>query len=537
MPSLTTSSGAATPKAPGIVQQAGGSLTRRDALRFLQRTTFGPTPDEVDDLLAVGVDAWLDRQLATGPVGSHLGRRIERGATMPSIWETFLAAPDQLRKRFAYALSQIFVASEIVVGNERIAAYADLLEQHCFGTYRELLEHITRSQAMGQYLTYEFNQRADEYLGTVPDENYAREIMQLFSIGLWELNPDGSRKLDDGGDPIPTYGPEDIGGLARVFTGFSMPYGDITVFSRPMVSDDGFSREWHEKGEKRFLGATIAADAGRTLDQSVALALDVIAAHPNVGPFLGRQLIQRLVTSNPSPAYVARVSAVFDDDGRGVRGNLAAVLRAVVTDDEAFPADPPPAFGKIREPVLRFTNVLRAFRVSCTAHPWPLHSLADRATALGQQPYRATSVFNFYRPGYVPPRTAIGDAGLVAPELQITDETTTIGWLNYLQTFLMQPPRSGNAVIEFDVADLLALAPDLTVTEAQAAAVVDEVAARLCPFGLDGDIKRQIVDAVRGVANPNLAPGDTNNRTRLLRERVMGAVLLVAASTDFIHDR
>ncbi len=531
------SSGWATPKAPAAFQQAAGSLTRRDAIRFLQRTTFGPTPDDVDELLGLGIDGWLDRQLALRPDRTHLSRRIERGSTMPSIWETFLSAPDRLRKRYAYALSQIFVASEIVVGNERIANHADLLEEHCFGTYRDLLEHITRSQAMGQYLTYAGNQRADESRGTVPDENYAREIMQLFSIGLWELNPNGTRKLDGAGNPIPTYGADDILGLARVFTGFSMPYGDLTVFSRPMVSDDGFSGEWHEKGEKRFLGTTIAADPNRTLDQSLAIALDTIAAHPNVGPFIGRQLIQRLVTSNPSPAYVARVSAVFDDDGGGVRGNLAAVLRAIVTDDEALPSDPPADFGKIREPVLRFTTVLRALRVSCTAQPWPLYSLADRAAALGQQPYEATSVFNFYRPGYVPPRTAIGDAGLVAPELQITDETTTIGWLNYLQAFLMQPPQGGNAVIGFDIDDLLAIAPDLTVTDGQAAAIVDAVAARLCPFGLDAGTRSVIVDAVRGVSNPNIAPGDTTNRTQLFRERVMGAVVLVAASTDFIYDR
>ncbi|MEM9562013.1 MAG: DUF1800 family protein [Actinomycetota bacterium] len=530
-PSLSPSPALAAAK------QTDRSLSRAEAVRFLQRTTFGPTPEEASELGRIGIDAWLDRQLATQPDRTHLARRIDNGSTLPSIWQTYLSATDQLRKRFAYALSQIFVASEIVVGNERIADFADVLEANCFGTYRNLLERITRSQAMGQYLTYERNQRADEYRGTVPDENYAREIMQLFSIGLWELNADGTRRLDSGGNPIPTYDTDDIIGLARVFTGFEMPYGPLTVFAKPMRTDGGFTREWHEKGEKRFLGATIAADPNRTLDQSVDLALDVIAAHPNVGPFLGRQLIQRLVTSNPTPAYVARVSAVFDDDGGGTRGNLAAVLRAIVTDPEATEPDPPATAGKIREPVLRFTAIARALRVSCTAEPWPLFSLADRATAIGQQPYEATSVFNFYRPGYVPPRTAIGDAGLVAPELQITDETTTIGWINFLQGFLMQPPQSGNARIELDIGDLLALAPDLTVTRAQAEAIVDEVAARLCPFGLDRRARDRIVEAVEGVANPDLAPGDTRNRDQLLRERVMGTVLLVAATTDFINDR
>ncbi|MEL6981168.1 MAG: DUF1800 family protein, partial [Actinomycetota bacterium] len=238
MPSSSTLS----PHLLGASQPAAAALGRPETVRFLQRTTFGPSPEDVIELQSLGVEAWLDRQLATPPERTHLERRIEHGSTIPSIWETYLSAPDQLRKRFAYALSQIFVASEIVVGNERIANYADVLEANCFGTYRNLLEQITRSQAMGQYLTYERNQRADANRGTVPDENYAREIMQLFSIGLWELNPNGTRKLDSNAEPIPTYGSEDIIGLARVFTGFEMPYGDLTVFARPMRTDGGFTQ-------------------------------------------------------------------------------------------------------------------------------------------------------------------------------------------------------------------------------------------------------------------------------------------------------
>ncbi len=518
-------------------QRSGGSLSRAEAVRFLQHTTFGGSPEDVAELRSIGVDAWLDQQIARQPDRTHLDRRIQYGGTVQSIWETYLSADDQLRKRYAYALSQIFVASSIVVGNERMANFADLLEAHCFGTYRELLERVTRSQAMGQYLTYESNQRADPNRGTVPDENYAREIMQLFSIGLWELNADGTQRLDGSGQPIPTYDTDDIVGLARVFTGFEQPFGDITVFAQPMRTDGGFTQEWHEKGEKRFLGAVIPADGSRTLDQSVAMALDIIAAHPNVGPFIGKQLIQRLVTSNPSPAYVARISAMFDNDGNGVRGNLAAVLRAIVTDDEACSTSPADDFGKIREPVLRFTSVVRALRITSTGQPWPLFSLADRAASLGQQPFEAPSVFNFYRPGYTPPRTAIGDAGLVAPELQVTDETTTIAWINFLQQFLMQPPQGGGAEIRLDLDELIAFAPDLTVSQQQADAMVDEIAARLCPFGLAGDVRSRIVDAVRGAANPNIAPGDENNRRQLLRERAAGAVVLVAATTDFIHER
>ena len=519
------------------VTSTSTTLTEAEATRFLQRATFGPRPGDVQQLRQTGIEPWLDAQLAMPPNGTHLGRRIEHGGTIPSIWESYLSAPDQLRKRFAYALSQIFVVSGNVVGNERLAGFADLLETHCFGTYRNLLEQVTRSQAMGQYLTYESNQRADPARGTVPDENYAREILQLFSIGLWQLRINGRQKRDTAGQPIPTYDNDDIVGLARVFTGFSMPYGDLSVFTQPMISDDGFAQEWHEKGEKRFLGAVIPADDSRTLDQSVAMALDVIADHPNVGPFISRQLIQRLVTSNPTGGYVRRVARVFNDDGAGVRGNLAAVLRAILLDEDAWREPPRGRFGKVREPVLRFTTVVRALDISCTSNPWPMFSLTDRSNALGQQPFGSPSVFNFFRPGYTPPNTRLGERGFVAPELQIADETTTIGWINFLQQFLMQPPQAGAVRIELAIDDLVALAPDLTVSNAQATALVDEVIGRLCPRGLQARQRRRIVAAVQAAANPNIAPNDAYNREQLVRGRVMGAVVLVAATTDFIHER
>lgn len=520
-----------------VTAQLSSTLTRADATRFLQRATFGPSPEDVDRLVDIGIEAWLDDQLATAPVGSHLGRRIEHGGTVPSIWESYLSAPDQLRKRFAYALSQIFVISGNVVGNERVASYADLLEAHCFGSYRNLLEQVTRSQAMGQYLTYENNQRADPARGTVPDENYAREILQLFSIGLWERNLNGRLRRDAQGNPIPTYDNDDIVGLARVFTGFSMPYGPLSVFAEPMVSTGGFATEWHEKGEKRFLGQVIPANPNQTLDQSVTAALDIITGHRNVGPFICQQLIQRLVTANPTPGYVRRVARVFNNDGSGNRGNLAAVLRAILLDAEAWRSPQWGRFGKVREPVLRFTTITRSLRIAATGTPWPIFSLADRANALGQQPYEAPSVFNFYRPGYTPPNTRLGERGFVAPELQITDETTTIGWINFLQQFLMDPPQAGPVRIELQLDDLIALTPDLTVTAAQAEALVTEVTGRLCPDGLQPIQRRRIVAAIQGASNPNIAPGDTYNRDRLLRGRVVGAIVMVAATTDFIHEK
>ncbi|MEL6892608.1 MAG: DUF1800 family protein, partial [Actinomycetota bacterium] len=340
--------------ATSALAAAPTTLTRADAVRFLQRATLGPRPADVTHLLDIGIDAWFAEQFTRTMPASHLDRRLAHGNAINAIWEGLLAGPDQLRKRVGYALSQIFVAAHPAVSNLRICAYADLLEAHAFGTYRALLEHVTRSQAMGQYLTYERNRAADARRGSVPDENYAREVMQLFSIGLWELRRNGSRRTDGAGEPIPTYDTEDILGLARVFTGFENPRADDNprIYAQPMTSDGEFADRWHERGEKRFLGALIPASETRTLDESLAVALDTLDAHPNTAPFISHQLIQRLVTSNPSPGYVERVVSVWEDDGSPahVRGNLAAVVRAILLDEEAWRPNPPAAQGKLREP-------------------------------------------------------------------------------------------------------------------------------------------------------------------------------------------
>ena len=349
-------------------------------------------------------------------------------------WRGVLSEPDQLRRRVGYALSQILVASSNDLGQSTIAHYMDLLEQHAFGTFRELLEAVSRSQAMGEYLTFVNNRKADPRRGRVPDENYAREVMQLFTIGLWELEPDGTRRLA-GGQPIPSYDQDDIAGLARVFTGWRRPDDETPArYSLPMVMRE----QDHEPGAKSFLGTTIPPD---TLgEDSLVMALDTLAAHDNVGPFIGRQLIQRLVTSNPSPAYIRRVSETFADNGSGVRGDLGAVVRAVLLDDEAWRADQPATFGKLREPVLRFTVVARALDITSSDDDnWSFDNTRDSATSLGQLPFASPSVFNFYRPGYVAPQTPLSDLDLVAPEFQIVDETSAIGWVNWLGDYLRNP--------------------------------------------------------------------------------------------------
>lgn len=440
-----------------------GAPTAAQASRFLDHATFGPTPAQVAAVQAGGYAAWINTQLAL-PATPHLpyvqARRAELAARDPNDtglgwqtprqhawWQRALTAPDQLRQRMAWALSQILVISQdgaLDGSHEEITAYYDLLLAHAFGNYRDLLGDVTRSPVMGVYLSMIRNQPPDPETGQRPDENYAREIMQLFTIGLNQLHADGTLRLDAEGRPQPTYTQADIAGLASVFTGWGPHYDDADPprwywdptniadrrdwflygddRARPMT----FYPEFHDPAAKTILGG-ITIPAGFDGAQAMNLALDALFQHPNTGPFLGRQLIQRFVTSNPSPGYVHRVASAFADDGTGVRGNLAATLRAVLLDPEALSEQPlaDAAFGKRREPVLRLTRFLRAFP------PAPARAGDDRFfisyqySLPHQIPQLSPSVFNFYQPVYAHPGR-IAAAGLVSPEFQITSETTVV---------------------------------------------------------------------------------------------------------------
>jgi uncharacterized protein (DUF1800 family) len=492
-------------------------LTREQAVRWLQRATFGALPGEVEALQTTGAAAWLTDQLARTPSETNIARLTRTTSFASTIWEGYLAGADQLRKRVSYALSQIFVVS--LDGQSDItAAYADILEAHAFGTYRNLIEHITRSPAMGSYLTYSGNRKADPRTGRVPDENYAREIMQLFSIGLVQLNPDGTPRTSNG-HQIPTYGQDDIAGLARVFTGWRRRTDVASELARitPMEA----YQPWHETGEKRFLGTTIPANTG--IEDSLRIALDTISNHANVGPFISRQLIQRLVTSNPSPGYVGRVAAVWANDGAGVRGNLAKVVEAVLVDDEAWRA-PTASFGKLREPALRFTVTARALGTQLAVKDppvtrWPISLLEDPATELGQQPWMSPSVFNFYRPGYVPAGTAVAAAGLVGPEFQIATDSSVIGWLNWISRWI----RYRNSSLTFTEFERWKAMSDTPST------LTAELNAVLCAGRLASDAARIVDDTMNGITNRTL---DTQRR-----DRTVAAIVTVLASTEFLIER
>ena len=436
--------------------------SRSEAAMFLSKATFGPTESDIDRVMAIGYAAWIDEQLAT-PAASHRARWEAADAAIKaadpmaeagqdpvfySFWKQAISGNDQLRQRVAYALSQIMVISMVdgtVGDNPRaVAAWLDVLGDKGLSNYRDLIEAVSLHPMMGVYLSHLRNQKADARTGRVPDENFAREVMQLFSIGLVELNPDGTAKTN-AGRPIETYGPTDIAGLARVFTGFSWACpgapasgcffnGSLNGVSdpdrsfKPMI---GYA-QYHSTEAKTFLGATIASQSSANPQASLAAALDALHRHPNVGPFIGKQLIQRLVTSNPSPDYVRSVANTFADNGAGVRGDMKAVIKAVLLHPEALRTSD--TAGKVREPVLRLSALLRAFNYRSDTGEYRIGNTDNAATSLGQTPLRAPSVFNFYRPGFVPPGTHAAAQNLALPEMQIVHETSAAGYVCLLYT-------------------------------------------------------------------------------------------------------
>ena len=504
------------------------AIRPQQAARFLSQAAFGATPELIARVQAMGPAAWIDEQLQWPRGTGHVAWMLENGygeerfrnnfqGVDNTLWRQLMGAPNVLRQRVALALSEIFVVSMQglpVPWRGLVAAhYMDILEEQAFGHYRNLLEAITLSPAMGLYLNMRGNRRGDPATGRVPDENYAREVLQLFSIGLHELNDDGTPKFDARGQAIESYDQDTVSGLARVFTGWNFDRFDRNRHDwalRPM----SFAAPRHEPGEKRFLGRTIGA--GTPGPRALAQALDTIAAHPNVGPFIGRQLIQRLVTSNPSPAYVKRVAQTFADNGQGVRGDLAAVVRAVLLDPEAR-RDPRPKeqqAGRLREPVERFVQWARTFRATSQNGQWAIGPTVNPAFRLGQSPLRAPSVFNFFRPGYIPPNSRLAHRGLQAPEFQLAHESSVIAWINFAQQFV----AAGIADVRPDYGLEMSLA-------SKAEALVDHLDLHLCAGSLGPSSRALITQAI------STMPATTVPQQR---QRIHAAVHLVLSSPDYL---
>lgn len=417
------------PAAPAVTDDS-------EAARFLVQASFGPTDEEITNVARNGYDAWLAEQYSH-PVTHQTDRTSGRASEerIEAWWYGAIQGPDQLRQRVAFALSQIFVVSEVdLSGQERnvgLASYYDMLAEGAFGTYRDLLKQVTLHPIMGEYLSMVRNEKPDAARNIRPDENYAREVMQLFSIGLVELALDGSvRNAGQGG--IPTYTQENIEGLAHVFTGWNYAGSPSWRSShRNYIDPMEPNEDFHDTATKIIVGGVTIPDGG-TAEVDLDLALEALERHPNVAPFMSEQLIKRLVTSNPTRAYVQRVAQIWLSDERGVRGNLASVTRAILLDPEAREGHRTggTSFGKLREPLLRQTALWRAMGARSASGRYPF-SRPERDFA--QAPLRAPSVFNFYRPDFQQPGD-LSTAQLDSPEFAILTESVIVATTNRLYT-------------------------------------------------------------------------------------------------------
>ena len=531
--------------------------TDAEAARFLLQASLSASMGTIAEVRSEGFAPWLDRQFSSANTLSARNFFADRGLDRVDsnrfynssiigdymVWSQLMAGDNPVRKRIAFALSEFFVVSisgiNLTWRGPAIGEYWDILNRHAFGNFRDLLQDITLNPAMGVFLNTRGNRAADPRTGRVPDENYAREVMQLFTIGLFELNPDGTNRLVNG-NPVETYTSEDVTGLAKVFTGYDFDLGglaftpevggtrqipDAEYARRPMTADPtrwvpARTTGFHSSEAKTFLGLTIPA--GTTAPESLRRALDHLFNHSNVGPFFARQMIQRLVTSNPSAAYVGRVAAIFANNGQGRRGDLAAVFKAILTDNEAL--DPGnvanPNVGKLREPVLRYVQLARTFGARSNSGNWQVGDLSDPASALGQSPLRSPSVFNFFRPGYFPTNTEIANRGLLAPEFQLVNETSVAGYVNFIERAITGG-RTPVADITLDFSAEIAIAQD-------SAALLD----RLDLLLTGRQLSQSVRDIVRTAMEDVPLTASSTNADRLRRVQI--GVALVLASTDYL---
>ena len=509
------------------------TVTKAEAVQLLNQGGFGAIESDTQQVIALGLEGWIDDQMQK-PVSLQLPHvqsvpppqfMFQLQEDRVDIWfRNVVNGEDQLRQRVAFALSEILVVSQLGALAQApfaLADYYDVLARNAFGSYRTLLEEVTLHPAMGVYLSMLGNEKPNPALNIRPDENYARELMQLFSIGLVELNLDGTEKLDAFGQPIPTYDQATIEGFAHVYTGWT--WADSPSFEQArgtpatQVVPMQLWPAYHDTGEKRLLNG-VTLPAGQSGEQDLSDALDNIFEHPNVGPFIATRLIQRLVTSNPSPGYVSRVAAAFNNNGSGIRGDLGAVVKAILLDPEARPDMAMDIDGKLKEPLLRLTQLFRAYNATSNSGRYPL---VASYILFGQGPLQSPSVFNFFSPFYAPPGE-IRDSGLVAPELGIATEYQNTLFTNYMfgQVFgLNQTNQSlGDDDVYLDFSEEMLIADD-------ADALIDLVAEKL----LGG----QISDTLRNEVGGMLALIPETDTT----VRAADAIYFVVTSPEFAYQR
>jgi hypothetical protein len=512
-----------------------GPVLAPDAVRFLEQSTFGPTEALVASVQDAGFSSFLDAQFAAEE--SSLGTypvilqssavvcpvsapsscfRDNFSAFLPAVqlFHNALLGEDQLRQRVGFALSQIFVISdEDVQTTYGMADYQQLLLTDAFLNFRQILQDVSLSPAMGRYLNMVNNDKANPAKGTHPNENYARELLQLFSIGLVKLNGDGTVVTDGSGQPVPTYDQSVVDGFASVFTGWTYPTvaGAALLTHNPtnyrgvMVAVDTN----HDTTAKTLLDG-VTLPSGQTAAQDLGQALDLLFMHPNVGPFIGKQLIQFLVTSNPSAGYVGRVSAVFANNGSGVRGDMKAVVRAILLDTEArVVAQSATGYGKLREPVLLAANLARALGVQSDGV-----YLRNASAGMDEAVYSASSVFNFYAPNY-----PLAGTTLLSPPSTLLDSTSVFVRSNFISALLFStiapdPTIPGATGTTAPLTDLMASAGD-------AGALADRLDALLMHGSMSSGMRTAVMNAINAVPTSDAI------------DRVRAAAYVVATSAQY----
>lgn len=546
-----------TPTSGSSDANRGFSREEAKAARFLLRADFTASSSSIKQVREIGAEAWLDRRMIEQNAQTarqffdennldevNEAREFQSQRQLDRlIWDQLIRGGNGTRKRIAFALSGFFVVSinelSLVWPVQAIGHFWDILNEHAFGNFRELLEAITLSPAMAAFLDTLGNQEADPKTGRVPDENFARELMQLFTIGLYELNRDGSLKAGPNG-PIETYSNDDVQGLAKVFTGYNLnasglkyrpdpsngrPIPEPEIVRRPITSDP---KDWegsprtggHSSDEKAFLGVSIPR--GTSANESRKIALDTLFNHPNVAPFFSKQMIQRLVTSNPSREYIDRVASKFENNGQGVRGDLSAVFKQILLDDEANAETGlnDYRFGKLREPAVRFVQFGRQFNLPSGGSVGITRDLSDAARYIGQVPFRAPSVFSFFRPTYSKPQSVMANEEKVGPEFQIVNETSVAGYLNFITRTVdgrgywlndWRPDFQSLAEIAENPIEL-----------------VDRFDLQLTGGQLRDSTRETIISALQTVS----AEGDS--RAQMLEARAVWCAILIFASNDYL---
>jgi uncharacterized protein (DUF1800 family) len=491
------------------------------AARLLDQATFGPTLADIQNVQTIGIDAYITNQFNTPDtplpnIPSPLPA-VCLAANTPTVceesewWQVALTGNDQLRQRVAFALSELFVISSDTDNATTITYYHNTLANDAFANFSTIMNDVSLSPGMGAYLNMLNSAKAPA--GQIANENYPRELMQLFTIGLNELNPDGTLQLDGSGNPIPTYTEAQVQAFARAYTGWTyatstggsptkFPNGTPNYFA-PMAAVESE----HDATAKILLNGT-ALPAGQTAEEDLAGALSNIFNHPNVGPFVCTQLIQHLVKSNPSPAYVSRIAAVFANNGNGVRGDMQAVIRAILEDTEARAGDTNPLDdgGHLREPILWITNFLRAVGFTNTDPNSSYYSLSNYSNNLNERPYRSGSVFNFFPPSYVIPQTTMN-----APEFDLENTASAILRLSLANTMVF------NKITGFNV-DLSATGTLGQIAAASPANLVDTLGLMFMHAQMPTDMRTEILNTISGLGTA---------------EQVRVAVFLVITSSQY----